>query len=254
MTVTCAAWARSPHPLCLTAAQWRVSASTPRGNAAKQPEMEMITTTHPPPSTPPLPPSIHPTSLLTENWYLLTNCCQRVSEAERVRAVWVDKKKEKKKRGREMCGKVNVRSPNKPGLMTPRQVSFRCFVADVGNAATLQKEKKKKRKNSSLWKSNDECQKVVERLKSAHHENVYNVRAIMSAETLFWASFPFSIKVSACAQRTPSRVSTFKCFWCCAHMQIAWHLYSTHLKFEAFLLRGGGAAFRRSLRNAVVCE
>lgn len=60
-----------------------------------------------------------------------------------MRAVWVDKKK--KKRGREMCGKVNVRSPNKPGLMTPRQVSFRFFVADVGNAATLQKEKKKKK-------------------------------------------------------------------------------------------------------------
>lgn len=122
MTVTCAAWARIPHPLCLTAAQWQVSASMPRGTLPSSRRWRWL----PHPSAP-------PTSLLTENWYLLTNCCQHVSEAERVRAVWTDKKK---KRGREMCGKVNVRSPNKWGLMTPRQVSFRCFVADVKNAAS----------------------------------------------------------------------------------------------------------------------
>lgn len=50
----------------------------------------------------------------------------------------------------------------------------------------------KGKKKTLHYESNDECQKkkVAERLKSAHHENVYNVCAIMSAESLFGVVFP----------------------------------------------------------------
>lgn len=90
-----------------------------------------------------------------------------------------------------MCGKVSVRSPNKQGLMTPRQVSFRCFVADVENAASPTEGNKKKKLFASFENQMMSVkEKAVERLKPAHRENVYNVCAVMSVETLFGLVFP----------------------------------------------------------------
>lgn len=87
---------------------------------------------HPPPPTQPAHWKLIPTNKLLST-------CQWGGESES-NMDW----QKKKKTGREMCGKVNVRSPNKQGLMTPRQVSFRCFVADVENAASPTEGNKKK--------------------------------------------------------------------------------------------------------------
>lgn len=88
---------------------------------------------HPP--TPPPPNQPAHWKLIPTNKLLST--CQRGGESESSMD-W------QKKRGREMCGKVSVRSPNKRGLMTPRQVSFRCFVADVENTASPPEGNEKK--------------------------------------------------------------------------------------------------------------
>lgn len=139
MTVTCAAWARIPHPLCLTAAQWQVSASMPRGTLPSSRRWRWL----PHPSAP-------PTSLLTENWYLLTNCCQHVSETERVRAVWTGKKKEKTRDVWE-----SQREESKQVRINDTQTGF----FPLFGGRRKERSEPHRREYSSLWKSNDECQK-----------------------------------------------------------------------------------------------
>lgn len=65
MTVTCVAWARIPTPFLPDSPSMASVCQAAEGNAGKQPEMEMITTS---------------LCLLTENWYLLANCCQHVTQ------------------------------------------------------------------------------------------------------------------------------------------------------------------------------
>lgn len=90
------------------------------GNAAKQPEIEMITTS--------LSPSqAAPWKLIPTNKLLST--CWRGRESESNSMCWERKKGEK-----EMCGRVNVRSPNKLGLMTSKQVWFFFFFPTVFTA------------------------------------------------------------------------------------------------------------------------
>lgn len=138
-------WSLSPHPTPFLPDSCSMASvcQHAEGNAAKQPEIEMITT-----SLCPSQPAHW--KLIPTNKLLST--CQRGRESESNSVCWEREK---------MCGKVNVRSPNKLGLMTFRPGFFPLF----SEAALLWHTWKNAintigRSSPTEWWSNDECQKM----------------------------------------------------------------------------------------------
>lgn len=138
----------------------------------------------PPPRPPPHPPN-QPAhwKLIPTNKLLST--CQRGGESES--SMGGQKKKERKRDVWE-----SQREESKQARINDTQTSFFPLFRGRRRERSDPTEGKKKKKRFTVkikwWVSKKK--KVVERLKSAHHENVYNVRAIMSAETLFGLVFP----------------------------------------------------------------